>query len=269
MHGGPPPSSPPPAAASARNCPSCSAEVPPNFKFCGSCGTRLDEAPPPPQPQAAPEPTPAPRVGGTLTLIRPDGSEGGSHRLDAGETTVGRDHGEVFESDGYLSPVHAAIVVEGRVARIRDRDSLNGVFVRMTEEEELRDGQIIRIGQELLRFSFIDSPEPMKDGTEVMGSPNPGYWGKLTVVLGDGVEGSAYPILEDSITIGRERGDINFPDDGYVSGLHAKVSLRDSRAYLEDLGSSNGTFLKIAGERELGDDSFVLLGQQLFRLALD
>jgi len=65
-----------------------------------------------------------------------------------------------------------------------------------------------------------------------------------------------------------ERGEINFPDDGYVSGLHARVTLRDGRIFLADLGSSNGTFIKVNGERPIGHESFVLLGQQLFRLNL-
>ena len=38
------------------------------------------------------------------------------------------------------------------------------------------------------------------------------------------------------------------------------------RVFLNDLGSSNGTFMKVNGERAVGHDSFVLLGQQLFRL---
>src|SRR6185369_4495698 len=126
----------------------------------------------------------------------------------------------------------------------------------------------IRIGQELLRFEVITPPEPTADGTELMGSPNPGYWGKLTVIIGRDITGAAFPLLGESITMGRARGDINFPDDGYVSGLHARVSLRDGRVFLTDLGSSNGTFIKVNGERAIGHDSFVLLGQQLFRLNL-
>ena len=101
-----------------------------------------------------------------------------------------------------------------------------------------------------------------------MGSPNPGYWGKLTVIIGRNVDGSAFPLLGDTITLGRERGEINFPDDGYVSGLHARVTSRDGRVFLSDLGSSNGTFIKVAAERALQNESFVLMGQQLFRLNL-
>jgi pSer/pThr/pTyr-binding forkhead associated (FHA) protein len=202
----------------------------------------------------------------SMTLIRPDGSEGGTHDLRPGENKLGRSFGPVFENDGYLSPLHASLEIRGQAALIRDLDSLNGVFVKMTQEEELQPGQIIRIGQELLRFELIPAPEPTPDGTELMGSPNPGFWGKLTVIIGREVTGASFPLLGESVTLGRERGEINFPDDGYVSGLHARVVLRDGRVFLADLGSSNGTFMKVNGERAVGHDSFVLLGQQLFRL---
>ncbi len=203
-----------------------------------------------------------------MTLIRPDGSEGGTHELRQGENKIGRNFGPVFETDGYLSPVHAELVVTGTTATVRDLDSLNGVFVKMTEAEEIHPGQILRLGQELLRFDLITAPEPMADGTEVMGSPNPGYWGKVTVIIGKEVDGACFPLLGEEITLGRERGEINFPDDGYVSGLHARIVARDGRIFLEDLGSSNGTFVKVPGERGLINESFVLMGQQLFRLNL-
>ena len=204
----------------------------------------------------------------SMTLIRPDGTEGGTHDLRPGENKLGRSFGAVFENDGYLSPIHASLDIRGQTALVRDMDSLNGVFVKMTQEEELVSGQIIRIGQELLRFELIPTPEPTADGTELMGSPNPGYWGKLTVIIGRDITGAAFPLLGDSCTLGRERGDINFPDDGYVSGLHARISTRSGKFYLQDLGSSNGTFIKVNGERPIGHESFVLLGQQLFRLNL-
>ena len=215
-----------------------------------------------------PQPQPQQQPHGLLTLIKPDGTEGGTHTLKDGENRIGRTYGQLFENDGYLSPTHAELIINAAGAVVRDLDSLNGVFVKMTDEEELQPGQIIRIGQELLRYDLIEPPEPLEDGTEVMGSPNPGYWGKITVIIGNDVDGSAYPLLGDSVTLGRERGEINFPDDGYVSGLHARLSTRDGGVFLADMGSSNGTFIKVQGERELGNESYVLLGQQLFRLNL-
>ncbi len=217
----------------------------------------------------APPPVSAPvQQRATLTLIRPDGSEGGVFELKSGENKIGRTFAPIFENDGYLSPTHAELTVGPTSAVVKDLGSLNGVFVKMHDEEEITPTQVFRIGQELLRFDLVTPPEPMPDGTEVMGSPNPGYWGKITVIIGKEVDGSAFPLLGESITLGRERGEINFPDDGYVSGLHARVSTRDGRVYLTDLGSSNGTFFKIASERTLQNESFVLLGQQLFRLNL-
>jgi hypothetical protein len=270
---------PPSASPAMRRCPSCGSDVPPSFRFCGTCGFRMDEgsAPAPmPMPPTGPmggagmqQPGMAPAVQRqrlSMTLIRPDGTEGGTHELRPGENKLGRSFGPVFENDGYLSPVHAQLDIRVPNAVVRDLDSLNGVFVKMTNEEELTSGQIIRIGQELLRFELIGAPGPTPDGTELMGSPNPGFWGKLTVIIGRDITGAAYPLLGESVTLGRERGEINFPDDGYVSGLHARVSLRDGRVFLADLGSSNGTFVKVNGERNVGHDSYVLLGQQLFRL---
>jgi pSer/pThr/pTyr-binding forkhead associated (FHA) protein len=277
---GPPPGVPgfspgfaaPAAATGMRRCPSCGSDVPPSFRFCGTCGFRMDEASAPmqmPMPPPGPGPgQPLSRARLSMTLIRPDGTEGGTHDLRPGENKLGRSFGPVFENDGYLSPIHAQLDIRGANAMVRDLDSLNGVFVKMTQEEELTNGQIIRIGQELLRFELISAPEPTPDGTELMGSPNPGYWGKLTVIIGRDITGAAFPLLGESSTLGRERGDINFPDDGYVSGLHARVTLRDGRVFLADLGSSNGTFIKVNGERAVGHESFVLLGQQLFRLNL-
>ena len=78
-----------------------------------------------------------------------------------------------------------------------------------------------------------------------MGTPNPGFWGRISVIVGRDVDGSAFPLFGEAIVLGRERGDILFPEDGYVSGTHARIPLRDDQVYLSDLGSSNGTFLRL------------------------
>jgi len=149
---------------------------------------------------------------------------------------------------------------------VRDAGSLNGVFVKLTVEEELIDGDIFRIGQELLRFDEIRAPETLEDGTEVLGSPNPGYWGRLAVIVGRDQDGSAFPLFGDAVVLGRERGDLVFPEDGYVSGTHARVAFRDGRYFLCDMNSSNGTFLRLREERIMPSGGFVLMGQQLFRI---
>jgi pSer/pThr/pTyr-binding forkhead associated (FHA) protein len=46
-----------------------------------------------------------------------------------------------------------------------------------------------------------------------------------------------------SFTIGRGDCDLTIPGDEYVSPLHAKVSHSDAGWAVEDLGSTNGTYV--------------------------
>jgi hypothetical protein len=54
--------------------------------------------------------------------------------------------------------------------------------------------------------------------------------------------GRRYP-LGDEITVGRAAGCQVTVDDTYVSQLHARVFTRDGQVFVEDLGSTNGTYL--------------------------
>jgi hypothetical protein len=50
--------------------------------------------------------------------------------------------------------------------------------------------------------------------------------------------------LADELTVGRALGcGVALPDDSFVSQLHARVFRREGDLYIEDLGSTNGTFL--------------------------
>ena len=248
-------------------CSNCGTPNPAAFVFCGNCGNRLKVASQSTmyygKSQEEEEAS-----WGKLYLIRPDGTEGGFHLLQDKEVIIGRNAGALFENDGYLSPEHARLEFEDDTLILGDMGSLNGVFIKITEEEVVQAGDIFRIGQELLRFDPIWDPEPMDDGTQIMGSPNPGYWGRLSLISGPGVDGNAFPCMGDEIVLGRERGDILFPDDGYISGAHAKIMSTDAGFVLADLESSNGTFLKLNEPREVPTKTFILLGQQLFRIDL-
>ena len=243
-------------------CPSCGTQNPTGFTFCGNCGTRLGEG--------GAAVTSHPQTGkefGRLALIRPDGSEGGSHGLRDAKVEIGRGSGPLFDNDSYLSPHHLRLTFTDGGVVLEDCGSLNGVFVRITSDEPLLDSDIFRVGQELLRFDGIGDPVPTEDNTEILGSPNPGYWGRLSLIVRQGIDGSAFPLMGDEMVLGRERGDILFSDDGYVSGTHAKLSItEDGEVYLTDLGSSNGTFIRLREPRPVPFGTFILMGQQLFRI---
>jgi pSer/pThr/pTyr-binding forkhead associated (FHA) protein len=65
---------------------------------------------------------------------------------------------------------------------------------------------------------------------------------RLRVVEPPELAGRTYELGQE-ITLGRAAGCHITLDDTYVSQLHARVSARDGTVYVEDLGSTNGTYL--------------------------
>ena len=258
-------------------CPHCGAGVPANFRFCHVCGQDLhgeagSEAPAaaPAERVSAPAVAEAPKPAGNrarLILIQPDGSEGEAFPLSAGPTLIGRSSGSIFANDAYLSPEHAEFRFEGDQLVVKDMESLNGVYIRIEHDVpiELFDGSIFRVGQEILRFDAPSAPEPAADGTQHMGSPHHGYLGRISLLIGRKTTGNSYPIPPQGIHLGRERGDVVFPEDGYVSGLHCRIHSEVGHLFLTDIGSSNGTFVRVSNESYVPQGTFVLMGQQLFR----
>ncbi len=210
---------------------------------------------------------------GQLIMINPDGTSGDTFPLSSGVNEVGRDsEAEIFSRDSYLSPKHATFTVDGKKVHVKDEDSLNGVFYRIMEITELQHGDQVRVGQELLRFQLIELADTEiaagADGTVVAGSSPAGAWGKLERISAPEQASLTFLLRGGEQVLGRERGDILFLDDGYVSGKHARIFMDSGRCFVEDLKSSNGTFIRIRGDRDLQSGSLILLGQQPFRIQL-
>lgn len=204
-------------------------------------------------------------------MINPDGSPGDVFELAQHDTVVGRaTEAAVFQRDEYLSPQHARFIIDGDEVEIHDLDSLNGVYHRIAPNTPvpLRHGDLLRVGQEALRFESVDGFSAAKDAPQLGGEPT-GVWGRLARISGpENAASSAYLLYNDEHTLGRERGDYTFPDDGFVSGQHARVFHTDEGAFVEDLRSSNGTFLRIRGSQRVADGTLLLLGRQPFRVQL-
>ena len=262
-----------PSAGGTVICPQCGHINAPSNLFCGSCGFRLGGASAPSK--AAPSAAPAAGPGSVvLTALRADGTEAGSYNLPGGTVTVGRETGSIFAGDSYLSPRHATFKqTPGRVT-VKDEASLNGVYKKLVRDVpvELHPNDMFRIGQEIIKFEPLQRQPPSGDGVERLGSPAKGYVGRIALVIGRDVTGNAFPIPESGVHLGRERGDVLFPEDGYVSGLHCRLSWEPSgnggRLMLTDLGSSNGSFMRLREETDIKSGDVLLMGQQLFRVAV-
>ena len=74
------------------------------------------------------------------------------------------------------------------------------------------------------------------------GGGNAKAGGRLRVIEPADTKGQTYD-LADELTVGRAGGCQITLDDTFVSQLHARVFRRDGNLFVEDLGSTNGTFL--------------------------
>ncbi len=240
-------------------------------RFCASCGAKLPKQGSVP---AMASPAPAPVGSGAssmtvvLTALRADGSEAGSYTLPSATFTIGRDVGAIFAGDNYLSPRHATFTSKAGRLSVRDESSLNGVYRKLYRDDPIPVliGDVFRIGQEIVRFEALSALQATPDGVERLGSPSKGYVGRVALIIGRDATGNSFPIPETGLHLGRERGDVLFPEDGYVSGLHCRIGYERGQLFVTDLGSSNGTFIRISSEVDLNDGDVLLMGQQLFRI---
>jgi pSer/pThr/pTyr-binding forkhead associated (FHA) protein len=72
----------------------------------------------------------------------------------------------------------------------------------------------------------------------------PGVPHRLTISQPAGLRGVRFALDGPELTIGRATGcHVSLPDDTFASTLHARAYAKDGSVYVEDLGSTNGTFV--------------------------
>lgn len=296
---GEPPAPPPAAAAAVLHCPRCRGANAAHMAFCQYCGARIREGGPAPPAGASAAPVPpnaavgptqaAPYALGTsfqfgtgersperakLVVIGQDGKPGREYEIEAEQTDIGREEGSILlVNDPYVSPRHARLQFRDGRFFIRDLESVNGVYVRLRAPERLQHADLVLVGLEVLRFEVVSDAErglgpAAERGTQVFGSPAAPRYARLCQRTVEGVTRDVYYPTREETVIGREVGDLVFTTDPFMSRRHAAI-VRDpgtSTFSLKDLGSSNGTYLGIRGERELSPGDHVRIGQHLFRL---
>ncbi len=92
----------------------------------------------------------------------------------------------------------------------------------------------------------------------------------LTVVQPPDHAGRSYD-LDDELTIGRSPGcGVAMPQDIYTSTLHARLFRRNDQLWIEDLGSTNGTFVnseQITQAMRLGKGDLLQIGSTVFEVS--
>jgi pSer/pThr/pTyr-binding forkhead associated (FHA) protein len=237
-------------------------------------------APPRPSPATSPAVGPYPSTGRSararLVSILKDGSDGREYAITDDHTDIGRTEGHiVLADDPYMSPRHARLQFRGDTAFLRDLDTVNGVYLRLREAAELADGDMLLLGQQVLRFDVLEEMElPLGPATQhgvmVFGTPEVPRLARLVQYTTEGVGRDVHYLYRDETVIGREQGDLVFTDDPFMSRRHAAVTIdRSARRFaVRDLDSSNGTAIRFRGERSLRHQDQFRVGRHLFRFEL-
>ena len=244
----------------------------------------------PPAHPAHPAPHPAPRLlqapmaaavrvvanqqtGFRLIVVHRDGTDGITYNLLGDQIDIGRTEGDLLFEDPHLAPRHARIVasLNGRV--LTPLETRNGVYVRLRGPVDLQDGDYLLMGKQVLRFELVSEPErnvrpALEHGVVVFGTPVRPPWARLRQITPAGVGRDIFHLSRPDIVLGREIGDIIFSEDEFMSRRHAQVSYRAGRGHLEDLGSSNGTFLRLRGPHGLASGDLIRLGDELLRFEI-
>ena len=96
----------------------------------------------------------------------------------------------------------------------------------------------------------------------------PGLPHRLTVTEPPTLRGSKFELTGVEMTIGRAAGcQVALPDDTFASTVHARIYGRDGAIYVEDLGSTNGTYLNdelLSGPQPLHPGDRVRIGDSVF-----
>lgn len=208
-----------------------------------------------------------------LVVIKGEGGDGVTYHLSATNHTVGRSTGDIrFSEDLFLNPEHARFTVHNGKLFVKDLGSVNGVFIRIKSPVPLEHGDCYLVGEQLLRLDsapFGDG-SPDAGGTYSYSSPRPDGRFRVVQMLAGGGEGRIVSAQGSMLTMGREGNTLNFPNDRFISGRHARLDAASDSHHviLTDTGSRNGTFVRTVGARELFHGDYLFVGQQLLRVEI-
>lgn len=167
-----------------------------------------------------------------LIISAPDGKKG-ILELNRPVITIGRGEGnDLVLNDNSVSRFHAVVKHHENAVVIADRGSTNGVLVhgkRVTQETELKNGDVARLGRYELRFEQVDERSLMVRKAEIPST--------LNQIIRGGPE-RAYP--EKSLTADRALVDLierlkKLEHENYLltvlydagQALNAKLSVQD------------------------------------------
>ena len=102
-------------------------------------------------------------------------------------------------------------------------------------------------------------------GTQVFSARGTATGPKLALLGETGQVTQTFNLGAGEGIVGRADGELRFPDDVFMSPVHAQFAVRDAQVYVRDLGSRNGTWVFLDAPQKLADGDAILVGSQILR----
>ncbi|HLV60247.1 MAG TPA: FHA domain-containing protein [Fredinandcohnia sp.] len=249
-------------------CPACDALAAHTASFCPRCGGALHGPHAPTGIPLTPFPLDLYRPGeAELVVLRGATGPGERFAVPAGGATLGRNGDIPLAGDPFVAPLAAS--VDYRDGRLLLRVEAGAVYLRIGGQVRLGVGDEFAVGDHLLRLDAVLHPDPRLGSADLLGSPRPseGVLFRIARMLPGGRRGRIH-LLAPPIRIGRRLGELLLPEDRFVSGRHCALYWDGDHALLEDLSSSNGTFVRLPSgvPTPLHRGDTLRLGQHILRL---
>jgi hypothetical protein len=168
---------------------------------------------------------------------------------------------------GYLAVLWLFVLAALMTLR---RDIYGTTITRRGAEREPTGRRPRRLAAVPVPAELAAAPAPRAASplAEAVRSPSPAPT-RLVVKTGP-LRGTTLPLLRSAVVIGRSSTANLVLDDEFASGRHAQLTPRGGGWVLEDLGSTNGTFLgreRIASPRELTAGQTIRIGNTTLEVA--
>jgi pSer/pThr/pTyr-binding forkhead associated (FHA) protein/ferredoxin len=189
-----------------------------------------------------------------LVAILQSGVEANEYSIKTdGPTSIGRQGADVsFPEDLQLSDIHASIIPGPEGYRVKDEGSAEGVYVRPVEGRlvSVDPGAIIRVGRQWL----VAGDDPTR--------PRLMHYNENGQLMGH------HELKQGTTIIGRQSPDVTIaPEDSSISRRHFATIVQGVNLSIKDLGSGNGTYIKVGRPMLLQHGDQLHLGRQVLQFS--
>ena len=248
-------------------CLECGTENPGETNFCFECGSRLRSA------SSLVPPPPSAKLRARLVAVKRDGTDGAAYPFEKSQLDIGRTEGDLLFDDPHLASRHARLIRQSHGFLLVPLEMRNGVYLRISGPTPVMTGDYLLVGKQVLLFEEVPAlerslPPGIEQGVVLFGTPTRPPWGRLRQMTAAGTARDVYHLTRSEMVMGREQGDIVFSSDEFMSRRHAAIRSKAGSYEVDDLGSSNGTFVRLRSQKALSGGEMIRLGDELLRFEL-